>query len=93
MRIWICTEIRIQTSKKTHSVPTMVLMQLRVVSESKILPLILLDLDSVTPYMRKSVIRVIVLLIFPESLEAKEVKIDFVEIATCDSLYWEISLC
>lgn len=93
MRIWICTEIRIQTSKKLQSVPVVVLIQLRVVSKSKILTFILLDLDSVTPYIRKSVIWVIVLLIFPESPEAEEVEIDFIEIPICDGLYWEIFLC
>lgn len=87
MRIWICTEIRIQASKKMHSVPAMDLIQLRVVSESKILTLILLHLESVAPYMRKSVMWVIVLLIFPEFREAEEVEIDFIEIAICDGLY------
>jgi len=72
----------------------MVLIQLRVVSKRKILTLILLDLDSVIPYTRKSVIRVIVLLIFPESPEAKEPENNFfIEIASCGGLYWEISLC
>lgn len=55
----------------------MVLKQLRAVSKRKILTLILLDLDSVTLFMQKSVIQVTVLLVFPESPEAEEVEIDF----------------
>lgn len=70
----------------------MVLKQLRVLSEWKILVLILLDLDSLTLQVRKCVIQVIVLLVFPGSPEAEEVEIDFIKIAICNGLHWEIPL-
>lgn len=71
--------------------PVIVLVELGVVSKDSHFNL--LDVDSVIPYMRKGVIQIIVLPIFPESPEAKEVEADLIALAICEGPFWEIALC